>query len=73
MFDTGALAHDVVQGSRGPRLTSLLVALDQGGARGFITAQIVDEIERHLPDIVTAVDDLEVVRQRWRQLYCLDW
>lgn len=69
MLDTGALAHDVLQGSRGPRLTSLLMALDQPGTRGFVTAQIVEEVERDLVRIVPKTDDLSLVRRRWRELY----
>lgn len=69
VLDTGALAGDVLQSSRGPRLTSLLVALDQPGTRGFVTAQIVEEVERNLGRIVPAADDLDLVRRRWRELY----
>lgn len=69
VLDTGALAHDVLQGSRGPRLTSLLMALDQPGTRGFVTAQIVEEVERDLVRIVPRTDDLSLVRRRWGELY----
>ncbi len=69
VLDTGALARDVVHSSRGPCLTSLLVALDHGGARAFMTAQVAEEVERHLPDIATESDDLERAFRRWRQLY----
>ena len=48
VLDTGALARDVLQSSRGPRLTSLLVALDQPGIRGFVTTQI-GLLRRHFP------------------------
>ena len=69
VLDTGALAHDVLHGSRGPRLTSLLMALDQPGTRGLVTLQVVEEVERHLVRIVPEADDLDLVRRRWRELY----
>jgi hypothetical protein len=69
VLDTGALARDVVHSSRGPRLTSLLMALDRRGARAFITPQIAEEVERHLSDIATGTDNLDLVFRRWRQMY----
>jgi hypothetical protein len=67
--DTGMLMGEVLQSSRGPRITSLLWSLHRRSAVLILPRHVLEEVERDLPKRATTTDDIELAYQRLRSLY----